>query len=556
MDPATQSGPPVPRRNPFEPLVTKPSGITSKHGEDGTPIPLASNFYRLSVPQDVIIYSYRVDFDPPIESTRLRRALVYEARPVFNSSPYVFDGGYELKSLVRLPNEVTTVTGTRKTDNATIQITIKFTGNVSWGHPEMMRFYNTQMKRNLMTLGMIQIGRHMFDKNLRKRLPRYKIEIWSGIVSAINEHDGGILMVNDVVHKVVRSSTAYEILQEMVKSDRTNFRNAARKELPGKIVMTTYSNKTYKVDDIDFDHNPSNYYFERAGTSVALKDYYKTQHNITIKDPGQPLLVVQPTERNLRAGQDKPIVLVPELVLMTGLSDEQRSNFELKKEMADMTKASPSDRAQALNQFVQKLNTHPQIREEMSSWNLRFEDSIVELQGRILPAEQIFLQGPIDQGRGEIYNQRTGSFEREIRTKPMRGPMAFEEWGIICLRKDKALIDDYCNTLSQVVTPLGVQMKPPKIMALDNDRTSTYIEACRKVPKSVAIINVIVPNNNKDRYDAIKRIFCCETGIPSQVVTTRTLGKRANLKAIVTKIVIQMTVKVGAEAWALHIPVS
>jgi len=38
-----------------------------------------------------------------------------------------------------------------------------------------------------------------------------------------------------------------------------------------------------------------------------------------------------PKERDIRAGQEHPALLVPELCNMTGLSDEQRENFKLMK---------------------------------------------------------------------------------------------------------------------------------------------------------------------------------------------------------------------------------
>ncbi|XP_074601974.1 piwi-like protein 1 [Brevipalpus obovatus] len=539
-------------RGSSEPVNTIPDGVKKVHGEGGAPVTLLSNYYRLITPKDAIIHAYRVDFEPPVESVRMRRALIYDNREKFGTA-YVFDGGNEIKSLKKLKSEETTVSGIRKSDDAQISITIRHTSIVTWGHPEMMRLYNTQMKRNLQSIGMMQIGRNYHDKNQRKSLPKWKIEIWPGIVTAINEHDGGILMVNNIVHKIVRLGTAYDLLQELLKSDRDKFKSNARQELSGKIVMVKYNNKTYRIDDIIFDKNPITYTFERRGQSISLKDYYKEQHNVTLKDENQPLLLVKPTERDKRSGQDQPIMLIPELCLLTGLTDQMRSNFELKKEMEGMTSTTPMGRVGALNAFIRKLAEDKNVREEMAAWKLRFEPSIITVPGRTLPVEKILMRGDPEKG-GTQYYQKTGSFENEIRSKNLRKAVGMDSWAIICLSRDRQLITEYCTTLSQVARPLGIDLAAPKIFPLDNDRTSTYVECCKRVPNSYKLVNIIVPNGNKDRYDAIKKIFCCENPRASQVVTTRVLQKKNALQTICTKICIQMSVKLGAEAWALHIP--
>lgn len=66
----------------------------------------------------------------------------------------------------------------------------------------------------------------------------------------------------------------------------------------------------------------------------------------------------------------------------------------------------------------------------------------------------------------------------------------------------------------------------------------------------------IVPNNRKDRYDAIKKLCCVEKPVPSQVVVGRTLSKKQMLMSVCTKIGIQLNCKLGGEVWAVEIPVS
>ena len=64
-------------------------------------------------------------------------------------------------------------------------------------------------------------------------------------------------------------------------------------------------------------------------TFVTYEHYYMVKHNQVISDRNQCLLVSKPTERDKRKGYDTDVVLVPEFCFLTGLSDEQRSDFRL-----------------------------------------------------------------------------------------------------------------------------------------------------------------------------------------------------------------------------------
>ena len=70
---------------------------------------------------------------------------------------------------------------------------------------------------------------------------------------------------------------------------------------------------------------------KRDGTEISFGAYYKQVYGMEIRDRNQPLLVSKPKDRDRRRGDEKPVLLVPELCNMTGLSDDQRSNFKLMK---------------------------------------------------------------------------------------------------------------------------------------------------------------------------------------------------------------------------------
>ncbi|KAI1284890.1 Piwi-like protein 1 [Halotydeus destructor] len=539
-------------RGGYRPLKTIPTGVTATTGSGGVNCRLYSNYFRLKTPENLIVQQYQVDFAPEVESTRLRRALLYDNKALFNDA-FLFDGMHDIKSTTRLPEPLTDVVAVRKTDQVEIKITIKHVGEVQWGSFEMLRLYNTQVRRNLNHMKYLLVGRHFFDPKMRHDIPQYKLQVWQGVLTAVNNHDGGILMVCDTVHKVIRADTVRDVLREVFGRGRDTFQDNARRELAGSIVMTSYNNRTYKIDDLCFDKNPT-FEFDRKGVNTTIADYYKSQYNITIQDLKQPLIQCLPSAREQRAGDNKPLLLVPELCVMTGLTESLKINFDLKKQMTQMTQAPPPRRVGNLTKFMQTMNANPNVKEDMTKWNLKFDDSLVEVTGRIIAGEKIYMQGDTEQTACS-FQQRSGDFSKEIRSKKMRvAPKPLKKWAVLVSGRDNQLVADFTQTLNRVCGPLGIQMDRPMIKVLDNDRTGTYVDACKNAPKDAQIIVIIVPNNNKERYDTIKKIFCCDQPVPSQVIVGKTLSKKQMLMSVCTKIGIQMGAKLGGEPWTLVIP--
>ena len=71
-------------------------------------------------------------------------------------------------------------------------------------------------------------------------------------------------------------------------------------------------------------------------------EYYKKQYGVSIKNANQPLVKVmnQKMNKNLakQKGYSEIINLIPELICLTGITDEQSSDFKLMKNLAQFTK--------------------------------------------------------------------------------------------------------------------------------------------------------------------------------------------------------------------------
>ena len=67
---------------------------------------------------------------------------------------------------------------------------------------------------------------------------------------------------------------------------------------------------------------------------------------------------------------------------MTGLSDDQRANFNLIKSMGEYTKQDPAKSTNTLMKFSQKLTSNKEIVEEMQGWNLKFAQDLLKFRSR------------------------------------------------------------------------------------------------------------------------------------------------------------------------------
>jgi len=72
----------------------------------------------------------------------------------------------------------------------------------------------------------------------------------------------------------------------------------------------------------------------------------------------------------------------------------------------------------------------------------------------------------------------------------------------------------------------------------------------------VQLVVTIFPTSRDDRYNAIKKLCCVESPVPSQVIISKTIGKPKSLRSVVQKIVLQINCKLGGELWGVSIPLA
>lgn len=158
----------------------------------------------------------------------------------------------------------------------------------------------------------------------------------------------------------------------------------------GKVVLTRYNNKTYRIDDIMFDQKPSDSFPHHDG-EITYAEYYKKNHNIIIQDAGQPLLLNRMEVRISGEAEKRElnICLVPELCYLTGLDDKMRKNYTLMKDIASYTKMTPLQRLSSYKKYVDNVNNTPEAKAILSQWGLTLATEPTKITFRVLEEQEI-----------------------------------------------------------------------------------------------------------------------------------------------------------------------
>ena len=89
------------------------------------------------------------------------------------------------------------------------------------------------------------------------------------------------------------------------------------------------------------------------------------KYQVRIRDVKQPLLLSKPKKKDLLRGAGD-VYLITELCIMTGLTEEMRSNFNMMKDLAEYLRTAPDKRVHS----IMTLNKDVIANEKVSFWNI------------------------------------------------------------------------------------------------------------------------------------------------------------------------------------------
>ncbi|XP_071132212.1 piwi-like protein 1 [Mytilus edulis] len=522
----------------------------SNVGKDGKAVALSGNYIRIKCANPGV-YQYHVDYRPMVDSKNMRFKMLNEHRDVIGQVK-AFDGSI-LYLPIRLPDQETVVISKRITDGVDITLTIRLTRVVP---PEScLMVYNIIFRRIMYILQMVQVGRYFYNPKTPSAVPQHKLEVWPGYITSVCENEGGLMLLADASHRVLRTQTVLELMQQIVQRNSSGFQDECVKKLVGTVVLTRYNNKTYRIDDIIWDKSPAHSFpCKNTGESITFQEYYKKAYNKNIQDDQQPLLLHRQKKKRTPQGMEQQcenICLIPELCYMTGLTDELRSDFRVMKDIATHTRVSPAQRKLTMGKFVNSVNSSPEASQELANWGLSFDNDTIDIEGRQVQEEKIIFRD------GHVMAGPQADWGRDATRKTVITAVDLKNWIVLYTKRDSAAVQEYISMMLKCCPQMGIQCNNPTRYELRDDRTETYIKSLRdNINPTVQMVVIIFPTSRDDRYSAVKKLCCVECPVPSQVIIAKTIKDQKKLRSVTQKVGLQINVKLGGELWALSIPMS
>ncbi|TRY98701.1 hypothetical protein DNTS_018328 [Danionella cerebrum] len=505
-----------------------------KIGTKGNPVAIGSNYIPICCKNDSV-FQYHVTFSPNVESMGMRFGMMKDHRPT-TGEVVAFDG-----SILYLPKrleEVVHLKSERKTDNMEITIKVQLTKILPPSSDLCIPFYNVVLRRVMKILGLKLVGRNHYDPNAVVILHKHRLQIWPGYSTSIKHTDGGLYLVVDVSHKVLRNDSVLDFMNLIYQGSRESFQDECTKEFVGSIVITRYNNRTYRIDDIEWSKSPKDTFTLADGTK-KLWDHHKGT-GPTTADPS--------SQREVITGE---ILLLPELSFMTGIPEKMRKDFRAMKDLSMHINVGAEQHTQSLKKLLHNINTNNEALSELGRWGLNISQEILVTKGRTLPNETICLHS------ASFPTSPTVDWSREVVRDSSISTIPLSCWAVFFPRRASDQAEELVNTFSRIAGPMGMRIERPIRVELRDDRTETFVKSIHSQLTSeprVQLVICIMTGNRDDLYSAIKKLCCIQSPVPSQAINVRTISQPQKLRSIAQKILLQINCKLGGELWTVNVP--
>ncbi len=557
------------------------------------PVPLVSNHYWVKFEPSHKIYIYSVDFEPKVGvDVRSFKQRIFSSQDVINTLTaeigfYVIAGSVVFGAKVPSFEESITFPTNFNDKTYTIKISLKKsfslldiysadkkTSSLSF------KFFNTLVKHVLRSMKLLEFGRSSKYFNLEKSasIPDTNLRIFHGYLTSFNHYESGFFLKIDVSHKIIRTETVLNYVDELYNKyqdiSKDEKRKRVKEALIGRTVLAMYGNYRYwRIDDIIFDRDCDSleFYDERSlllaennnqNNAIAtqphkytISQYYKERYNMKVTKPRQPLII----HNQLRTG--KMFYILPEFCVMTGIPEDITEMT--RKKVTDLCIKQPHQRMSEIHSLIESM-INPIKQEQMEYENApnesqgllgAFKNLGVEVQG-----DPVYFEGkqlPVPKliaGKRQRIEQNSGNFQMKQEIFEIGEEIA---WAILCTREFNC--GRFIEQFQMCSKALGVKLANPAVFDYgrkeEGKKAIIEIENIleNKIPGHYDIVIILLPNNMKIHYKVIKQKCYLTLGILSQVVLHSTLEKKGFYQ-ICSKVLQQMISKVGSKLWVAQPP--
>ncbi|CAO4361477.1 unnamed protein product [Caenorhabditis nigoni] len=534
-----------------------------KIGHSGRPQKCFANFIPIEMEKaDYSIYQFHVEFDPTVDNKHMRETMLLHPNVVEEIGSYhVFDGMILYLTQEWQQNQEIEVPHPNTGD--LIRVIFKQTNRFLLDNAQTINIFNTIVRRCFDEMGLTQLGRHYFNSRDARNVREYNMSILPGFETAIRMYEDQLMLCVENRFKMVRRDSMLDLLQREMQAGNTNNQRVLEKMnemYGGTTIITLYNNKLHRFTRLDPSITPLSE-FQKDGQSITLKDYFKQQYNKDIRNDNQPIIICEGKPK--QPGEPPQVnYIVPELCYPTGLTDEMRKDFRMMKEIASHTRLSPQQRLDETRKLVREFHNNVKVRECLTYWGIRLADDLANVSARVLKPEALHVEGT------KKYEGRNAEWARGVKDSGIYRGSDMTNWIVVGPNTGSAgiLTQRFIAEAGRLGNSLRVQIGDPLCVPLNGVSPNDYLEGVKNAIKQVAgeqvhMLVVMLADDNKTRYDSLKKYLCVECPIPNQCINLRTLagkssdgGENKNFGSIVLKIVLQMVCKTGGALWRVNIP--
>lgn len=461
---------------------------------------LTTNHYVVKASKPIIMYS--VTFTPDMGDSSLRTKVVREAKL---PDPWVLVGN-NLYTPYKIDEKLldTTVPGSKIKRSEDVHVLIKFYKEYAPNTEIPVSVLGSVIVKAFRTAGYKSFRRNYFD--FSRPVVVENLILVPGLSATIVPSNQGHALVADIAYKVSRRGTVLDEWRDL-KCNKALF----KAKVEGFVVYTSYNNRFYHVDRVDFNKNPNSTFQLSNGKMISFARYVQEQYRCAVTDMKQPMLV-STTKSN---GETNEVFLIPECCKLTGLTDEDRKNFSLMKEVTKRMNPPPNVRASETEKgraLIQK--------NAPSEYGVRIEPP-TKVQALLL-----------DQPR------RPAKAEQELRSMKKEGcPIRINK---ILVLKDCR--DDVRSAVGQIEKQMGPFWGRAEIVEQEWRRDTNIRQVLQRERPSFVVS--VMGRKDEIKYGELKRICTHELGIGSQAMLSKNVcGGRAGI--IIPNIVRQIVCKIG-----------
>ncbi|KAI5638036.1 piwi domain-containing protein [Phthorimaea operculella] len=133
---------------------------------------------------------------------------------------------------------------------------------------------------------------------------------------------------------------------------------------------------------------------------------------------------------------------------MTGLTDDQRSNFRLMKDVATYTKITPNQRHAAFKKYIENVLANETARNRLKGWGLSLAPETINITARTLDPETLYFGNNI-----KVPGKPNADWNGDISRNPVMQAVDILRWAILFTDRDKqvANVDISRNPVMQAV---------------------------------------------------------------------------------------------------------